>query len=315
MNRASRSLTAHHRRARWFALGLLLLSPALGESATPEEVLAGAIQKLLAPGEGQVSEGVFAAPGGVTSEAELQAVARIRYTFKAPRCRAEVTDLASQQVRVLVQDGREAWLVTQVGATRLAEVAPDVRRALTDQAFPFGFVASSVRLAGSEAGGSVQVLEGVGADGPWIMWVRTADGRLVRYRLRGGEALGDLFYEGGGILRKVTLRNGQGRLVLARFRDRPAKVAVEDAVFNIDPAKGGGDLGRSLAHGLTSGRTQGSAITATAGARGVDEEVQQRQLGQMRLDYQAAGEMERFRVADALIEDFLRAGRLGRYRE
>ena len=111
------------------------------------------------------------------------------------------------------------------------------------------------------------------------------------------------------------MKNAQGQLVLVRFRDVPAKMAVDDKVFSFEQAKGGGDLGQALARGLTSGRTQGPVVTATAGARGVDEEVQHKQLGNMRLDYQALAEVERFRVNDPDVEDFLRAGHLGRYRE
>ena len=90
---------------------------------------------------------------------------------------------------------------------------------------------------------------------------------------------------------------------------------MEDTVFSFEQAKGGGELGQALARGLTAGRTQGPAVTATAGARGVDEEAQRRQLGQMRLDYQALAEVERFHVSEAEVENFMRAGKLGRYRE
>ena len=47
----------------------------------------------------------------------------------------------------------------------------------------------------------------------------------------------------------------------------------------------------------------------------MDEEAQRKQLGQMRLDYQALQEVERFRLNEADTENFLRAGKLGRYRE
>ncbi|MBI2164216.1 MAG: hypothetical protein HYU32_08855, partial [candidate division NC10 bacterium] len=47
----------------------------------------------------------------------------------------------------------------------------------------------------------------------------------------------------------------------------------------------------------------------------VDEEIQHKQLGRMRLDYQGLAEVERFRVGEADVETFLRAGKLGRYRE
>jgi hypothetical protein len=113
----------------------------------------------------------------------------------------------------------------------------------------------------------------------------------------------------------VVVKNLQGQITLARFRDMPVKMAVADSVFSFEQAKGGADLGQALARGLTAGRTQGPAVTATAGARGVDEEAQSRQLGQMRLDYQALAEVERFRVSEAEVENFMRDGRLGRYRE
>lgn len=316
------SPTRKHLMSRWRrrsvrVLALLLAWPALGHAATAEEALTKAIRGMLAPGEGQVSEAIYAVPGGAPSEQDLPLTARARYTYKAPRARVEVTDVASKALRLLVHDGKEAWLVTQVGATRLGETAADVRKTFSDQAFPVGLPLTGARLHGNETvgGRSAQVVEGTGPDGAWTLWVDAADGRLLRYRLRGGEQVGDLTYGGGGALRKVTVKNAQGLLVLVRFRDVPAKVAVEDTVFSFEQAKGGGDLGQALARGLTSGRTQGPAVTATAGARGVDEEVQRKQLGSMRLDYQALAEVERFRVNDADVENFLRAGHLGRYRE
>lgn len=307
-------------RCRWGSgavLALLLFSPVLAAAATVEETLARAVRGVLAPGEGQATEAIFAAPGGVTTEADLPLVARARYTFKAPRVRVEVTDVASKAVRLLVHDGKETWLVTQVGATRLSEVAPEVRRAVSEQAFPVGVPLASARLGGSEtvAGRPAQIVEGTGPEGAWTMWVDAADGRLLRYRLRGGEQVGDLTYGAGGVLRKVAVKNARDQLVLVRFRDVPAKMAVEDAAFSVEQARGGGDLGQALARGLTSGRTQGPVVTATAGARGVDEEIQHKQLGRMHLDYQALAEVERFRITETDVENFLRAGKLGRYRE
>jgi len=316
------SPTRRHAMSRWRRrsagiLVLLLFSPVLVHAATPEETLGRAVGGMLAPGEGQVSEAIYAAPGGVTSEADLPLVARARYTYKAPRVRVEVTEAASKALRLVVHDGKEAWLITQVGATRLSEAAAEVRRTLSEQAFPVGLAAAGARLGGTETIGdrSAQVVEGTGPDGAWSLWVDVADGRLLRYRLRGGEQVGDLTYGSGAVLRKVTMKNAQGQLVLVRFRDVPAKMAVEDKVFSFEQAKGGSDLGQALARGLTSGRTQGPAVTATAGARGVDEEVQHKQLGKMRLGYQALADVERFRVNEADVESFLRAGRLGRYRE
>jgi hypothetical protein len=297
---------------------LLVAWPALAQAGAPaDETLARAMRSVLTPGEGQAGEAILAAPRGAASDADLPLVARARYTFKAPRVRVEITDQASKALRLLVHDGKEAWLITQVGATRLADLAPDVRRTLGEQAFPLGISATGARLVGSETigGRQAQVIEGTGPEGAWRMWVDAAGGRLLRYRLRGGEQTGDLTYGSGGILRKVVVKNAQGQITLARFRDMPVKMAVEDSVFSFEQAKGGADLGQALARGLTAGRTQGPAVTATAGARGVDEEAQSRQLGQMRLDYQALAEVERFRVSEAEVENFMRAGRLGRYRE
>jgi hypothetical protein len=155
----------------------------------------------------------------------------------------------------------------------------------------------------------------MGPDGPWTLWVDAVAGRLLRYRVRGGEQVGDLSYGSGDVLRKVSVKNAQGRFVLIRFRDVPGKVAVDEKSFSFETARAGADLGQALARGLTPGRSTGPAVTATAGARGVDEEAQRKQLGQMRLDYQALQEVERFRVNEADTENFLRAGKLGRYRE
>jgi outer membrane lipoprotein-sorting protein len=318
MNPRRRSRISRWGRHSQAALALLVAWPALAQAGAPaEDTLARAIRGVLSPGEGQAGEAIFASARGAASEAELPLVARARYSFKRPRVRVEITDQASKTLRLLVYDGKEAWLITQVGATRLAEVAPDVRRALGEQAFPLGITATGARLVGTEtiAGRPAQVIEGTGPEGAWGMWVDAAEGRLWRYRLRGGEQTGELSYGSGGVLRRVVVKNAQGRIVLARFRDVPVKLAVEDSVFSFEQAKGGADLGQALARGLTAGRTQGPAVTATAGARGVDEEVQRRQLGQMRLDYQALAEVERFRVSDAEVESFMRAGKLGRYRE
>jgi outer membrane lipoprotein-sorting protein len=299
------------------ALALLLAWPALAHAATADETVGKAIRAVLAPGEGQVTEAIYAAPGGVSSEQDLPLVGRARYTYKASRVRVEFMDEATKMLRLVVYDGKEAWLVTQVGATRLGETAADVRKTLFEQAFPIGLPLSGARLGGTETIGSrsAQLVEGTAPDGAWTLWVDAADGRLLRYRLRGGEQVGDLTYGSGGALRKVAVKNARGQLVLARFRDVPAKMAVDDKVFSFEQAKGGSDLGQAMARGLTSGRAQGPVVTATAGARGVDEESQQMQLGNMRLDYQALAEVERFRVTDAEVEKFLRAGHLGRYRE
>jgi len=316
------SPTARQPMSRWRRRSLVVLSvlwawPALAYAATVDEVLGKAIRGMLAPGEGQVTEAFYGAAAGASSEQDLPLVGRSRYASKPPRSRVEVTEEASKTLRLVVYDGKETWLVTQVGATRLRETAVDVQKTLADQAFPLGFAFVGAHLGGIEsiAGRSAQVIEGSGPDGAWSLWVDAADGRLLRYRLRGGEQVGDLTYGSGGILRKVTVKNPQGRLVLVRFRDVPVKMVVEEKVFSFEQAKGGSDLGQSLARGLTSGRTQGPVVTATAGARGVDEEVQHKQLGTMRLDYQALAEVERFRVNDADVESFLRAGHLGRYRD
>ncbi len=318
MNPIGRSRTFRWGRSSQAALALLVAWPALAHAGAPaEETLARAMRGVLTPGEGQAGEAIFASPRGAASEADLPLVARARYTFKAPRARVEITDQATKALRLLLHDGKEAWLITQVGATRVADVAPDVRRAIGEQAFPLGITTTGARLVGSEAIArrQAQVIEGTGPEGAWRMWVDAANGRLLRYRLRGGEQAGDLSYGVGGVLRKVVVRNAQGQILLARFRDVPVKMAVEDSVFSFELAKGGADLGQALARGLTAGRTQGPAVTATAGARGVEEEAQRRQLGQMRLDYQALAEVEGFRVSDAEVENFMRSGKLGRYRE
>lgn len=300
------------------ALVWLVAWPALVHAAaTADDMLARAMRGVLTPGEGQAGEAIFASPRGATSEADLPLVARARYTFKGSRVRVEITDQASKGVRLVVHDGKQAWLITQVGAGRLADVAPEVRRTISEQAFPLGLGPSGARLGGSETlgGRPAQILEGTGPEGAWTLWVDGADGRLLRYRLRGGEQVGELTYGAGGALRKVVVRNAQGQILLARFRDVPVKMAVEDTTFSFEQAKGGGELGQALARGLTAGRTQGPAVTATAGARGVDEEAQSKQLGQMRLDYRSLAEVERFRVTEADVEGFMRAGKLGRYRE
>jgi len=318
MNPIRRSRMSRWGRRSEVALALLVAWPTLAYAGAPAgDTLARAVRGVLTPGEGQAGEAIFASARGAASEADLPLVARARYTFKAPRVRVEITDQASETLRLVVHDGKEAWLITQVGATRLADVAPDVRRALEEQAFPLGITATGARLVGSEtiAGRQAQVIEGTGPEGAWRMWADAAEGRLLRYRLRGGEQTGELTYGSGGVLRKVVVRNAQGQIVLARFRDVPMKMAVEDTVFSFEQARGGADLGQALARGLTAGRTQGPAVTATAGARGVDEEAQKRQLGQMRLDYQALAEVERFRASDAEVENFMRAGKLGRYRD
>jgi hypothetical protein len=295
---------------------LCLLWPAVTGAATAEELLGKALQQMLAPGEGTTSEAVFAAPEGVAAEADLRLAARVRYSFKAPRARVEATDAATKAVRLFVHDGSQAWLVTPVGATRLSESAAEVRRLALEQLFPLGLSATGARAtARAEAGGRpLQGVEGAGPDGPWGLWVDAGDGRVLSYRIRGGELTGELTYGSGGALRKVLVRNAQGRIVLARYRDLPAREAVDEAAFALTPARGG-DLAQALGRGMTPGRAAGPAVTATAGARGVDEEAQQKQLGKMRLDYQALAEMERARVADEMLEQFLRNGRLGRYRE
>ena len=300
------------------ALAWLIAWPALAHAAaTAEDTLARALRGVLSPGEGQAGEAIFASPRGAPSEADLPLVARARYTFKGSRVRVEITDPASKGLRLVVHDGKQAWLITQVGAAQLAGVAPEVRRTISEQAFPVGLSPSGARLSGVEpiGGRQAQILEGTGPEGAWTLWVDGADGRLLRYRLRGGEQVGELSYGAGGALRKVVARNAQGQIVLARFREVPVKMAVEDTTFSFEQAKGGGELGQALARGLTAGRTQGPAVTATAGARGMDEEAQRRQLGQMRLDYRSLVEVERFRVNEADVESFMRAGKLGRYRE
>jgi hypothetical protein len=52
------------RRRSVGALALPLAGPTLGHAATAEEALTKAIRGILAPGEGQVSEAICAAPGG-----------------------------------------------------------------------------------------------------------------------------------------------------------------------------------------------------------------------------------------------------------
>ncbi|MBI4537751.1 MAG: hypothetical protein HY712_07315 [candidate division NC10 bacterium] len=298
-------------------LAALLLWPVPGAAATAEEALVVALQAILAPGEGHLTEALYASPNGATSEGDLPLVARARYTFKRPRVRVELTDAAGRTARVLVHDGTEARLVTPLGANRLAEAAPEVRRDLSEQLFPIDLGSAGTRLVGSQPYGNrtLVAIEGRGPDGPWAVWLDPVEKRILSFGLRRGDRTGELTYGSGGVLRKVVVRNAAGRLVLVRYRDLPTRAAIEDATFNLEMARAGGDLGAALSRGLTPGRSQGTSITATAGARGVDEEVQRRQLGKMRLDYEALAAMEGVRVSDEAVERFLRAGRLGRYRE
>ena len=170
------SPTRRHAMSRWRRrstgiLALLLAWPALAHAATADETLSKAIRGMLAPGEGQVSEAIYALPGGAPSEQDLPLVARARYTYKAPRVRVEITDAASKGLRMVVYDGKDAWLITQVGATRLSEAAADVRKTLFDQAFPLGLSLAGARLGGMETigGRSAQVVEGTGPDGAWSL--------------------------------------------------------------------------------------------------------------------------------------------------
>ncbi len=78
-------------RCRWGSgavLALLLFSPVLAAAATVEETLAKAVRGVLEPGEGQATEAIFAAPGGVTTEADLPLVAHARYTSTRTRRRS-----------------------------------------------------------------------------------------------------------------------------------------------------------------------------------------------------------------------------------
>jgi hypothetical protein len=305
-------------RRRWSSLLIaLLLWPAPAEAATAEESLVGALRAVLSPGEGHLTEALYASPTGAASEGDLPLAARARYTFKSPRVRVEMTEAAGGTARVLVHDGTEAKLVTPLGASRLADVAPEVRRNLSERLFPIDLESAGARVVGSQARGGRTLLavEGRGPDGPWAVWLDPVDKRILSFGLRGGDRTGELSYGSDGSLRKVVVRNAAGRLVLVRYRDQPTRAAVEDASFSLEMARVGGDLGQALSRGLTPGRSQGPSVTATAGARGVDEESQRRQLGKLRLDYQALAAMEQFRVSDEAVERFLRAGRLGRYRE
>jgi hypothetical protein len=286
-------------------------------AAGPDDALLQAVRALLAPGEGQATEAVYAHPAGAASESDLPLVARVRYTFKSPRVRVEWQAAAGGASRLLVHDGADASLATPVGATRLTDAAPEIRQSMGDALFPLVLILTGARAAGTETlrGRTAQVIEGRSPDGPWTVWLDAAEKRILRYRLRGGEQVGELSYATGGVLRRVVVRSASGKPVLVRYRDLPTRVAVEDSAFVLETARGVGDLGQALAQSLTPGRTRGPSATATAGARGVDEEVEGRQLGAMRLDYRALAEIERFQVADDEVEAFLRAGKLGRYRE
>ena len=305
-------------RGRWNSLLIaLLLWPAPAAAATAEESLIGALRAILAPGEGHLTEALYASPAGAASEGDLPLAARARYTFKSPRVRVEVTETTGGTVRVLVHDGTEAKLVTSLGASRLTDTAPEVRRSLSEQLFPIGLQSAGTRVVGTQPRGdrTLLAIEGRGPDGPWAVWLDPVDKRILSFGLGGGERTGELSYGSDGTLRKVVVRNAAGRLVLVRYRDQPTRAVVEDASFSLEMARAGGDLGQALSRGLTPGRSQGPSVTATAGARGVDEEAQRRQLGKLRLDYQALAAMEQFRASDEAVERFLRAGRLGRYRE
>ncbi len=263
------------------ACALLLAITALGWAGSAEQ---NALVKMAAPGEGAYTESILAAPQGADDEKDLKWVARVRYRFKQPRVRAIVHEDGRKNPRAVIYDGKQAWLVTPVGATAFKGISASVRERMQLWLYPLGSNAGGVKLDGN--------------------------GRVASFTVQGLQ--GTCSYDSGGALHKIEMRNADGKLVLVRRRDGVVQQAVEDSAFKTRKTRGGRSLDQALAQGLTRDRADGPVVTATAGSRGVDEEAGG---GDGKLDYAAVGAMERVRVRASAIEQFLRQGGLGPYQE
>ncbi|MCZ6571701.1 MAG: hypothetical protein O7C98_00875 [Planctomycetota bacterium] len=271
-----------NRAGKLSAAGTLLLTVTALVWAADRD--AAAMAKMAAPGEGAYTESILAAPQGVDDEKDLKWVARVRYRFKQPRVRAIVHEDGRKNPRAVIYDGKQAWLVTPVGATAFKGISASVRERMQLWLYPLGSSADGVKLDGN--------------------------GRVASFTVQGLQ--GTCSYDSGGALHKIEMRNADGKLVLVRRRDGVVQQAVQDSIFETRKTRGGRSLDKALAQSLTRDRADGPVVTATAGARGVDEEAGG---GDGKLDYAAVGAMERFRVPASSVEQFLRRGALGPYQE
>lgn len=113
MNRTQSHTMSRQRLRNSAILVLLLFSPGLGLAASPEEVLTRAIRGILAPGEGQTSEAIYAAQGGAASEADLPLMIRFR---DVPAKVASTATKIERDDEVNIGRGVAARLLAQYGA-------------------------------------------------------------------------------------------------------------------------------------------------------------------------------------------------------
>jgi len=299
------------------ALGLFVFLVAPVQAASgDEEVRARMLQTVWsALPESQTVETVLLAMPGKPAEKESDLIAqfRVKYIRKAPNMRIEVMPFEEGPAPVFVQNERDLWFLSRVGATPYATLADKKN----DPAFwlPTLFLGDPTGLlSGGNIGASTTlIMELVFQDEKKRFWLDQAEHWPIQADVASGPRRGFRFrflYHKDGFLQKIIVYDAAGRLEALVVRDQPhdlARVsAVDDDLFSTTPAIGRLDfLKRGLS--LIGGHRE---VVPSTGVRGLDEA----NVNGGPVDYPAIERMEQNAVAPLDVERFLREGHLEKYR-
>ncbi len=258
---------------------------------------------------------LFPAGEAATTEAELQPAVKLGMTVKLPKAKYELQTLSgSTKPQAVIQDGERLWLLTAVGATELSKI-PDKAQ---DPALRLALILESdggaPKLGGEETigGKAAQAL-----DLPYFgqtkrVWVEKSSSLPLRAELDGVRY--DWVYDGKRpkVVRRIVGRDASGAVRIAVYLDAPVKVAkLDDGVFDFNQTKSRVGFFEKVGNAL-GGKPE---VMASAGARGLDEEIKTTRSGKGGENYQAVEKMEQVIVTSGEVEEFLREGHLGKYSE
>lgn len=297
-----------------FMTASLFPLPFAWAAPTAAEVYNG-MQKAVWSSAGVVTETLSLPPteSAAKNEAELTPQMKIKYQRNAPKMRVEVASFKGEEGPLFIEDGKERWMVTRVGATLYSKLGEKKREIAFW--FPFLLTGDAPRLLGTESlDGKPALLLELTSDGEKKkFWIDPAGYRPLQAEATSGRLQGWRFrfeYHPQGHLNKVIAKDPAGALRAAALRDRPRPATLDDSLFVAAPTRGGLDFVKKGLSALGGGNDR--PVTATAGVRGLDEEGT---ITDGNSDAKAVEEMERRTVSPAEIEAFLKEGKLEKYLE
>lgn len=296
---------------------LAVVWSALPAAAASAKDVYAKLRKAAAPASGIVAGTLYLPTGnaGVQSESDLAPRAKLTATHKSPKSKYEIQALGGAGKPVaLIRDGAKVWLLTGVGATELATIPDKAQDTAVRAALLIETDGGEPKLAGEETVGGkpADVLELPYFGQKKRIWAERASGRPLRAELDGWKY--DWVYDTAqaGLVRRIVVRDGAGAVRGVIYQDPPnTAVKIGDEQFDFKQSKSRVGFFEKVGDSL-GGKPE---VMASAGARGLDEEIKRTRSGKGGEDYNAVERMEKVVVTGAEVEEFLREGKLGKYAE